>query len=416
MSDNKRELTVLGKTVRMLIPLMLILGGGAAGAYLEVTAPVMKKAEPQRQVTVVETTTASLENARALVSAMGTVTAAREVTLKARVAGTVQSICDRFIPGSLVDKGETLLSLDAADYQVVEKKAESALADARAALAIEQGSQNIAKEELKVLREISAQQNTQTDLALRKPQLTQALADVASAEADLTQAKLNVARTQIITPFNAMIVERSVNIGAYVGAQESLVSLVGTDEFWIEAVVPLDELPYIDMNYPGGCPVRIRSQAGTGSWEGRVIQETGKLSDSSRMPVVIVAVKNPLGTRENPSTHPLMIGDYVYVDITGRTLANVVTLPRAALKDDDTVWVNTGDTLDIRKVTLAWKDEKNVYVKAGIAQGDQVVVSDLSTPVQGMMLKSAGTLAEETKRPAGKVAADETTSEGRNQS
>ena len=273
---EKKELTLLGKTIRALIPLMLIIGGGVAWSYFKATAPVMKKAEPQRQVTLVETQTAVSQNLSATVSAMGTVTAAREVTLKAQVTGTVQSVCDNFVPGSFVIKGKTVLTLDPPDYQVAKKKAQSALANAKAALAIEQGSQNIAKEELRVLSEITTQKVSQTDLALRKPQLAQAMSDVTSAQADLTQADLNLSRTKIVAPFNAMILERSVNVGTYVGVQDSLVSLVGTDEFWIEAVVPLDEIPFLDMGTPGGCPVRIRSQAGTGTWDGRVIQVTGR--------------------------------------------------------------------------------------------------------------------------------------------
>lgn len=364
---EKKELTVWGKTIMAMIPLMLIMGGGAAWSYFKATAPVMKKMDPQRQVALVETQTAVLKNLKATVSAMGTVTAAREVTLKAQVTGTVQSVCDNFVPGRFVAKGETVLTLDPADYQVAKKKAQSALANAKAALTIEQGSQNIAKEELRVLSEITTQKVNQTDLALRKPQLAQAVADVTSAQADLDQAGLDLSRTKIYAPFNAMIVERSVNVGTYAGTQDSLVSLVGTDEFWIEAVVPLDEMSHIDMDIPGGCQVRISSQAGNGTWEGRVIQITGQLSHTSRMAQVLVSVKNPLGIRNHPAPLPLMIDDYVHVEITGRTLNNVVALPRAAFKDNDTVWINAGNALDIRKVSLAWKDDKNVYVQTGIA-------------------------------------------------
>jgi RND family efflux transporter MFP subunit len=242
---------------------------------------------------------------------------------------------------------------------------------------------------------MTAQKVIQTDLALRKPQLAQALADVAAAEADLTQAELNLARTRVTAPFNAMIVERAVNIGAYAGSQDSLVSLVGTNEFWIQALIPLDQLSYMDLGDPGSCPVKIQSQAGVGTWEGRVIQVTGKLSDSSRMAQVIVAVKNPLGTRIQPSAHPLMIDDYVNVTITGRILDHVVALPRAAFKDGDTVWVNSDNTLQISKVTLAWKDTENVYIRNGITQGDEVVISDLSAPVPGMALKSSAVKASD---------------------
>lgn len=389
MSQEKSKPAFMAKVVKILLPMMLIAAGGAAWSYFKVTAPVMKRVAPQRQVSVVDVQTVRRVDARVVISAMGTVVAAREVTLKAQVAGSVASVFADFLPGGRIAKGQELLRLDPSDYTINVKKAQSALEDARAALAIEQGNQNIAREELRLLTDLAAGEVAQTDLALRKPQLRQARAAVESAEADLRQAMLDLDRTMVRAPFNAMIVTRSVNVGAYVGAQESLATLVGTDQFWIETAVPLDRLALIDLDHAGGCPVVIRSQAGNGSWQGRVIRVAGKLNASSRMATVIVAVDHPLGTAEKPVTSHLMIDDYVYADITGRVLTDVIELPRAALQDGDTVWVDKNDALDIRKVTLAWKSVDKIYLHSGVTPGEQVVISALSTPVQGMLLKRA---------------------------
>lgn len=389
MSEIKHHSSFWAKVGKALIPMLLIVAGGVAWSYFKVTAPVIQRSAPQRQVAVVDVRTVKKGDARVVVSAMGTVVAAREVTVKAQVAGTVQSVSSQFIPGGLIAKGAQLLSLDPSDYEVAVKKAQSALDDATASLAIEQGSQTIAREELRLLSDLAAVAVTQTDLALRKPQLQQAQAAVTSTEADLRQTMLDLNRTVVKAPFNAMIIARDVNVGTYVGAQESLATLVGTDEFWIEAVVSLDRLALIDLNYPGGCPVVVRSQAGAGRWDGRVLQIEGKLNATSRMATVIIAVRNPLGTASPLSAFRLMIDDYVYADIAGRELADVIELPRAALQDGDTVWVNTDNTLDIRHVTLAWKSGDTVYLRSGVQPGEQVVMSSLSTPVQGMPLKTA---------------------------
>ena len=394
MSENKPTPSFWTRVGRAFVPLVLIIAGGVAWSYFKATAPVMQRKAPQRKVAVVEIRTARLGNARTVVSAMGTVSAAREVILKAQVAGVVRSVGSAYIPGGRIAEGAQLLALDPADYRVAVKKAQSALVDARAALAIEQGNQTIAREELRLLTEMSADTVARTDLALRKPQLQQAQAEVASAEADLDQAMLDLNRTVVRAPFNAMIVTRNVNVGAYVGAQENLATLVGTDEFWVAAVVSLEQLALIDRDYPGGCPVTIRSQAGGGQWNGHVVQVAGKLNDTSRMATVIISVKNPLGTADHPSAGHLMIGDYVVADITGRELTGVVELPRAALQDDTTVWIYQDNRLDIRSVSLAWKNADTVYLKSGVAAGEQVVMSSLATPVQGMALKTVDPAAQ----------------------
>ncbi len=385
MSENKKISSFIARSIQVLIPVMLIVAGGAAWSYFTSTVPVMKKSPPKREVFVVDVQRVHRKDARTVVSAMGTVVPAREVTVKAQVSGVVRDVSDRYVPGGRMKKGENLLMLDPTDYEVAVMKAKSALADAKASLAIEQGSQNIAREELKLFSELSAETVVEKDLALRKPQLLQAQAAVESAEADLRQAMLNLNRTMVKAPFNAMIVSRSVDVGAYVGSQESLATLVGTDAFWIEAVVPLDQLSLIDLDAPGGCTAVIRSQSGGGTWDARVVQIAGKLNESSRMATVILSVANPL---ERGRT-PLMIDDYVYADITGRALTDVIELPRAALQDDDTVWINHESALDIRKVTVAWKNADKVFLLNGVQSGELVVVSNLSTPVPGMALKTA---------------------------
>ena len=147
MNSSHKLKSIIHRFVRIVIPLALIAGGGAAWAYFQATAPRMEKQTPQPEATVVETTTVKSADAPAIVRAMGTVSPSREVTLKARVSGDVVSLSTKFVPGGHVSKGEEILRLDRADYQVELQKAESALKKAEAALAIEQGSQTIAREE-----------------------------------------------------------------------------------------------------------------------------------------------------------------------------------------------------------------------------------------------------------------------------
>ncbi len=402
--DHKKTLFFV-RVGKALVPLMLIAAGGAAWAYFKVTAPTIERTALQRQAVAVQVQAAARSDARTFINAMGTVVPSREVTLKARVSGEIDSVASQFVPGGHIAKGAELLTMDPSDHQIEVQKAQSTLEDARAALAMEQGSQTIAREELRLLSELSAEVVAQTDLALRKPQLQQARAAVASAEASLRKARLDLERTVVRAPFNALIIERHVNVGAYVGAQDSLATIVGTDAFWVEAVVPLDQLSRIDINHDGGCPAVVRSQAGDGRWQARVVRIAGKLNDTSRMATVIVAVSDPLGLQSDLPAAPLMIDDYVFVEIAGRALTGVIELPRAALQDGDTVWVCDNNTLDIRSVTLAWKSTDKVYIQSGLAPGEQVVMSELSSPVPGMALKSADIASDgDGKATAGKQA------------
>jgi len=81
---------------------------------------------------------------------------------------------------------------------------------------------------------------------------------------------------------------------------------------------------------------------------------------------------------------PILLGEYVRLEIQGRRLENVIRLPRAALRDNDTVWTVQNSTLAIRRAEVAWRDTDWVLVSGGLASGDTVVTSELAAPIDGM--------------------------------
>lgn len=386
MNQNIHKPTPFRTIMKIAIPVVIIAAGGVALAYFKNTGPRIKRERPKPRVAVVEVLSARRGQATPTIQAMGTVMASREVTLRARVSGEIQALSDEFAPGGHIAQGETVLELDPADYEVAVQKAKSALEKAQADLAIEQGNQTIAREELRLLSETPSDMVNETDLLLRKPQLRQARATVSSAQAELRQARLNLNRTSVRAPFNALVVQRNVNLGSQVNTQDTLATLVSTDEYWVEAMVPLDRLTALDLN----CPARVHSPAGGGTWQGRVIRVTGKLSDQSRMATVIVAIADPLGIGNQSGRPPLILADYVHVEIEGRPLASVIKMPRTALRDGNTVWVYRDGKLEIRTVQPAWKQNSQVYIRDGLSPGDPVIISDLTAPVNGMQLALSG--------------------------
>ncbi len=403
MAMNLKKTPILQRLIRAIVPIVIILAGGAAWAYFQTTAPRMEKQTPLKAASMVAVTTVQNSDTPVVISAMGTVVASRQVTLTARVSGDVLWVSPHFIPGGYIAKGEEILRLDPADYEVALKKMQSALAEAKADLSIEQGNQTIAREELRLLSETAGDAITATDLALRKPQLQKAQAAVASAEADLRAAMLDLERTVVKAPFNTLVTECLVNVGANVSAQTSLVTIADTDEYWVEAVVPVDRLAHLDLT--AGSPAVVRSQSGKAQRQGRAVRTTGKISETSRMAKVIVAIADPLGIKANGAGDQLILGDYVTVKIQGRTLKSVIELPRTALRDGNSVWLYDNGKLAVKPVTVSWKDNQRVYITQGLASGNQVIVSDLSIPVQGMQLKLDGT--DEIQKTPGPVAPKE---------
>ena len=166
------------------------------------------------------------------IEAMGTVIPAQSVNLTPRISGMVQKISPNFIEGGFLKKGEFLVELDPTDFRLAIKQSENELAKAQYNLKLELGQQAIARREYELLGTHLPEK--ERELVLRKPHLQAAKAAIAAAEANLRQAQLNLERTKPIAPFNAIIIQRNANVGAWMSAFSTgtpLARLVGTDSF-----------------------------------------------------------------------------------------------------------------------------------------------------------------------------------------
>jgi RND family efflux transporter MFP subunit len=389
MAQKQQHRSLMSKVGKIVFPILFLTVGVAAAAYFQASKPGVKKIRPKPAVLAVETTRAKRGSANVVVSCMGEAVPAQEINLEAEVSGTVISMNDNFIPGGVIPAGEEIIRLDDRDYRIQLKKAQSAVVNAKANFDIESGEQSVAREELEIIKKLSVKSlEANEDLVLRKPYLAQVEAALDSAKADLDQARIDLSRTVLRAPFDCLVTARSANLGTYVSSQDAVGTLVGSDEYWIEAAVPLDRLALLDLNQKGGAPTRVVSQTGDGEWSGRAVRLTGALTDQTRMAKVLVVVKDPLGLgrTDNASYTPLILGDYVQALIQGKQLQDVLALPRKALRAGDTVWTVEDGRLAIRPVKTAWKDDEHAFIASGVSPEDQIVVSDISTPVAGMQL------------------------------
>jgi RND family efflux transporter MFP subunit len=321
---------------------------------------------------------------------MGSVIPSREIVLKTPVAGEIIALNDDFTVGGLLQADSTILRIDPTDYELALQLKERVLSEAEYAYKLEQGRQDVARQEWNLLYGDS-NKDVESTLALRKPHLEKVQADVKAAKAELEQARVNLSRTEVKAPFNALVLNKYVDRGAFVASQEKLADLVGTDEYWVQVSLPVERLHWLKI--PGGkeepsSPARIIFQQDHVR-EGRVSRLLGDLSKEGRMARLLISVSDPLGLQEKGDNRKqLIIGEYVRVEMQGEELHDVYQIPRTALRNDREIWIAGEDgRLIIWPVTTLWRDEENVLVKDGLKPGDLLIVSDLPVPVDGMAVR-----------------------------
>jgi RND family efflux transporter MFP subunit len=397
-SKNPVQKEIMEKKPRhsriLVISLAVIIAGVLAAVFLISTAPKAKKRRPQKTASLVKVITLKPDEHRIVVRAMGTVVPAREIVLESQVSGEIVAINRKFIVGGLLKKGSEILRLDQEDYQLALTLASAKVKDAESKLKLLEAEAEAAKEEWRELygnREDKG--SNPPPLVFKEPQLEAARASLVAEKAELKKAQLNLERTRITAPFNAVVRTKYVDRGSQVSAQEKLAELVGTDEYWIQASIPVNTLHWITIPKNAGhkgSKVRILYRNNY-EREGRVIQLLGDLETEGRMARILVAVRDPLNSKSGEDNQPpLLIGEYVHTDIEGRALESVYRIPRHALRDNSNIWlVSDENKLEIREVKALWRDTETVLLREGLRPGDQLIVSDLAAPINGMDLKVA---------------------------
>lgn len=384
---------------------LAVIAVGAIGAVTLIrTAPKAQKRPPQKMAPLVSVQKVYPEPQKVLIQAMGSVVPERDLTLKSRVAGEVVHVHPEFTEGGIIRQGELILQIDDLDYRLIVAQKQREVADARYALKLELGRQDIAQHEWDLLNGNHSIPEDDAELALRKPHLEKAQADLAGAQAELKAAQLQLERTRILSPFNAIVRSTLVEKGSQVAAQETLATLAGTDEYWVQASVPVDRLQQIqipDRRHQAGARTRIIYRGGAVR-EGRVVKLLSDLETEGRMARLVISAKDPLGLNGPADGLPAMlIGEYVRVEIQGRQIDSAFRIPRTALRDNAYVWVaGKRDRLEVREVRTIWRDSQSVLLEEGLQAGDRVVISDLATPVPGMDLKIENSDPQPFKPPA----------------
>ncbi len=396
---------MMRKIIKVILPILVLAGGIAVLKGLIATKPTAKKTSPDDLGALVEVLPAKKQTQLAKVVGHGIVMASRLVVLSPEVTGRVTWVNKELVPGGRLVKGTRMLKLNASDYYLAIRQQKAQVRQARTALALEGSRKSVAAKEWEVM---GGKRPAQGSLASRDPQWKSAEATLVAAQSGLQRAQLNIGRTLLKAPFNALVQTRNVDVGQIVGPASRLVNLVGTDTFWVQVSLPVSKLAWFDVPGIGGAKkgamATIRQRAGREVIErqGRVVRLMGDLDQRGRMARVLVEIKDPLGlaansrksavgeTRPSRPKLPLLLGSFVEVEIEGRTINGAISVSREALHNGDEVWVMSPDRrLDIKKVDVVWRRRDSVIVSSGLDDGALVITSPVPAPVQGMKIRTA---------------------------
>ena len=395
----QRGLMVL---LNFLVCLAILAAAGAGIWYIFDTEPTAQQVNNRRKsAALVDTEIVKRGTYSPQLAVLGTVQPAQDIVLSPQVRGQVLELSKSFLPGGMVRKGDLLLQIDPSDFENTVSVRKSELEQVEANWEIEEGRRKLAEQELELLGDSISGINR--SLVLREPQSASLKSQLSAARAAVERAELDLGRTALVAPFDAQVLRLNVNVGSQVGPGDDLGQLVGIEQYWIMAAVPIRNLRWLQFpseEEPIGSQVAI---ANSDAWgpevvrHGRVAKMIGALDQQTRLARVLVTVDDPLGQRSGEP--PLILDTLVEIKIEGTPIDNVIRLNREYVHDGDTIWVMKDGKLTIRESKIVFLDPDYAYISDGLEDGDRVVTTTLATVAEGVLLREVGeeVASEETE-------------------
>ena len=346
--------------------------------------PEAKFEEPKIIPQLVETMVAYPSEVGAKISSQGTIRPEHEIFVTSELSGKVTWVSKNFLDGAGFKIGDTLMKIEKRDYELALISTESSLFQARLALEREEAEANLASIEWKRVGKGDA-----SSLTLREPQLAQARAVLAAAEAAYEQSKRNLERTSIIAPFDGRVRKKMVDLGTNLIPGSRLADIYATASFEVRLPIADKDIPFLGIPLDGTSidlanrpEVRLSTSYGGDelNTKGSIVRSQSEIDPKTRMISVIATI--PISNANSG----FKVGMFVNAEINGLSFPGVTVVPRSAVKDN-MIWVVIDEKLRRKSVEVIRFEKDFAFISDGLNKNDRILITRLSSYVDGMPVR-----------------------------
>lgn len=410
----KRLLKYVARILAVTIPLGL--GAFSIVFFAGLKSPPSAK-EVSTKVTPVRVITIAPIAIVPRVSGYGTIAPAREWRAVARIEGDVIWTSPNLANGLIATAGEEIMRLDQSGIKLALAQIDAQIASidvkdetVRASLEISEAEWAVSRVDL-VRQTDLAERGTvakkTVDQAVRQELLSRSSVNTLKNQLALNSAERNVLEAQrntvlhdlgftsIKAPYDVRIGEVSAEVGQYVSRGQVLFAAEGVKSVEIAAQFPIGQMSPLmgrdGAQRPTGpigldATVRLQSPTRVIEWVARV-DRVGDLIDPRTQSInVVVIVDQPMQQASAGQKPPLRRNMFVEVELRApERLA--IAVPRGAVRENNVFVVNSEGRLEKRPVKIAYSIGTLAIIAQGLAEGDQLVVSDMDIAIPGKKIK-----------------------------
>jgi multidrug efflux pump subunit AcrA (membrane-fusion protein) len=424
--------------IRVIICLIVLMFGLLIMNKLSALKKPPAEAKRTEQALQVEGTIVKTEDVRVILTGYGEIKTLNTVSISPEISGRVVGVHPHLESGEIIPRGATLFKIDSRIYAATLQEANASLQQLKnTVLRLEKEfaidrerqktivrNQDLAELEFKRIQQLyevndvgtrSSVDKTeqaynaavdQADqmaraLALYPLQIQEVNSGIEAAKARFAIAKVNLLRCQVNSPFTGLIKNASIEIGQFVTPGQHLVTLA--DDTLLEIQISLtaeDARQWLIFDHknsenpatwfskptPVICKLRWTENPEAKPWTG-ILNRVVQFNPQTRTLAVAIQIDAKKIQMGEHSLFPLVEGMFCMVDIPGKTLQNVVRLPRWSVSFENTVYLATEESrLKTVPVKVVYAEGENVFVSEGLTPGQTVLTTRLSDPLENALL------------------------------
>lgn len=440
--------------VRSLISLTLVAGSIGLVITIGKGSPPPREDRP-KVIPFVEVEPVEVHSGGIDLDVDGTVIPFRRVEVPAEVGGRIEFKSDKCRVGHTVGTGDVLVRIDPEEFELEVRRIKENVKQARANLAelevkitARKRQIELAKEDLTIkrrevaryegiddpgvysqseldtsrLKELQARDALQTEqdqLDLLEASRNRLEAAIDLGEAELQRAKLDLARTEILSPIDGIITQEGPEQGGFVERGGMIAVVQDTSQMEIRCSLPMEQLNWLWQNRVSETPtsespnayqlpqtpatVLFDSGVTTYKWRGQLTRfDGGQVDQQTRMVPCRVVVEKPsdveieglLGSARRSAPITLLAGMFVNTQLHAASRKPLLRLPERAVQPGNHVWIvrrepgragSRQGRLRKEQLRIAHITEDTVLAfpeDSGLNEGDLVVVSPLASPTE----------------------------------
>ena len=334
----------------LLVLVVIINGAGSNPAKRQVLVePVAVEVTPVAAATLEE-----------IVSAVGTVNAARDVMVSAETAGRITNVLVKV--GDHVRAGQVLVQVDDELKNVAVEQAKASLGAAEAAYRKAQRDYE-RSENLFSTGDVSDVERDAYRLGYRSAE-----AQYASAGAALKVARRAVNDAHITSPIDGIVASKKVEVGEMVNMGKEIANVVDLSSVKVKLSIPEEEVARLKV----GQNAVLRLDAAPEQSFAGTVQTIGAKTENAMghtYPVEVVV--------RNRETSILKAGMFARVDINANTVANALAVSRESIVNGDNeqpaVYVVNDNIATLHPIRIGVRSADQVQVLDGVRKGDLVI-------------------------------------------